>query len=193
MSKQETLVLGVLDEPSFANVPSSRRQSPGRVKSVPLRFYISYYKEHKQALEFISKVQKLNPGSGTRTIVRALIAYKDQVIMPAQKAKRNKDGALPKEYRIAETEFEKLPSASKNKAKQISLKLSIDKWIEHRNAYNFLQKMQQLHGEGNKTIIRSLIYYEENIFNTELKKIQKPKRKKKKKTTTGGTRTGGKK
>lgn len=191
MSKKESAVLDTLDEPSFSNVPSDRRQSPGRVKSVPLRFYTAYYKEHKQALEFISKAQKLNPGSGTRTIVRALLTYKDQIIGPAATAKRNKDGSLPKEYRIAETEFEKVPKASKNKAKQISLKLAIDKWVEHRNAYNFLQKMQQLHGEGNKTIVRSLIYYEENIFLPELKKLEVKKPKKKNTKAIGRARSSG--
>lgn len=43
------------------------------------------------------------------------------------------------------------------------MRLYVDKIQEHREAYEFLQRMQDLHGDGGKTIVRALLHYRDSV------------------------------
>jgi hypothetical protein len=149
-------------EIDFSAVPPSRRRSPGRVKSVPARLYIDRFEEHRQAYQFLQRVQKLH-GAGTKTLVRALLHWRDTVAEPLEKS-RDKDGRLrvPDGLLFAVTDFTPIDGRG-NRIKHISARLYIDKWIEHREAYEFIQRQQRLHGEGNKTIVRAVLHYRDAV------------------------------
>lgn len=190
MSEKENKLLQAQAE--FRPVPASRRQSPGRVKAVPLRLYVERFKEHEQVMKFIEEVQSISPGEGSKTIVRSLIYYQKNIIEPLNKLEKEKGEPLavseiPRELRVAVREFTPLETSKKanTKVKQLSLRLSIDKWIEHRQAYSFLQNMQKMYGHGNRTIIKALLVYEKEVFKHLRKKIasasSKPAMRKRKK------------
>ena len=151
-----------LFELDFSPVPASRRRSPGRVKSVPARLYIDRFQEHREAYRYLQQVQKLH-GAGTKTLVRSLLHWRDTVVDPIE-ASRAPDGRIqvPPELRPFLTDFTPLESRG-NRIKHISARLYIDKWVEHREAYEFIQRQQRLHGEGNKTIVRAVLHYRDSL------------------------------
>ena len=158
----------VLPELDFSPVPPARRKSPGRVQSVPARLYIDQYKEHREAYKFLQERQKLH-GAGGKTLVRALLFWRDSVVDPLEKM-RDKSGKLvvPGEMRPLLADFHPLQSPG-SRIKHVSVRLYIDKWIEHREAYEFIQRQQRLHGEGDKTIVRAILHYRDALQKAEAK------------------------
>lgn len=148
----------------FSPVPSGRRRSPGRVKSVPARLYIDRFQEHREAYQYLQEVQKLH-GAGTKTLVRSLLYWRDSVVNPMEES-RAPDGRIqvPEHLRHFLTDFTPLDSSRGNRVKHISARLYIDKWVEHRDAYEFIQRQQRLHGEGNKTIVRAVLHYRDALL-----------------------------
>jgi hypothetical protein len=157
----------------FTPVPSQSRQSPGRVTSISARLYVDQYLEHKLASDFLDQVQQ-NPGEGTKTLVRALLYYQETVIKPLKKL-RSKDlmAPVPEELMIAVIEFTSIPNPpKKQQAKNVGARLYIDRFMEHRQAYSFLQEMQKMPGEGNKAVVRALLHYKANIYDRLLAELE---------------------
>jgi hypothetical protein len=157
----------------FTPVPSQSRQSPGRVTSISARLYVDQYLEHKLASDFLDQVQK-NPGEGTKTLVRALLYYKETVIQPLKKL-RSKDimAPVPQELMIGVIEFTAIPDPPKKQhAKNVGARLYIDRFMEHRQAYAFLQEMQKMPGEGNKAVVRALLHYKEQIYDRLIAELE---------------------
>jgi len=155
----------------FQPIPVAERQSPGRIKSVPARLYIDKWLEHREAYTFIQQQQDLH-GDGSRTLVRALVYYRDTVIIPlAQRRERQASGkrasaVIPPELVIAQLAFTPVPFEQRQdpgRIKHLSARLYIDKYIEHREAYETLQAEQELHGEGLKTLVRALLHYRDGV------------------------------
>jgi hypothetical protein len=146
----------------FSPVPPAKRRSPGRIKSVPARLYVSRFQEHKEAYEFLQEVQSLH-GNGAKTLIRAVLYWRDTVAEPLEKIRAKQGAQVPEELHVALLEFQPIRS-SKDLVKHVSVRLYIDKWIEHREAYEFLQRQQRLYGQGNKTIVRALLHYRDKIY-----------------------------
>jgi hypothetical protein len=158
MASTSQLSIAELD---FHPVPPSERKSPGRVKSLPARLYIDRWAEHREAWEFLRSVQRFH-GEGAKTIVRALLHYERTVIEPLEARGGRAGGDLPPELVAARLEFHPLGGRGR-RIKHVSARLYIDRWAEHREAYEFIQRMQDLHGEGNKTIVRALLHYQRTV------------------------------
>ena len=148
----------------FRPVPSAQRQG-ARIKSVPARLYIDKFLEHRQAYEFIQEMQDLH-GEGTKTVVRSLLHYRDSVIRPLEEKQAAGEETTQPELLIAQLDFRPVPQGQRkgSRIKHVAVRLYIDKYIEHRQAYTFVQEMQDIHGEGNKTIVRALIHYRDTII-----------------------------
>jgi hypothetical protein len=137
-------------------VPAGQRQRPARVHSISARLYIGKIAEHRDAFSFLKQMQDLH-GAGIKTIVRALLHYRETVIG---------DDVEPSDPDIAYREFRPIPAdqrPAKQPIKGVSVRLYVDKYIEHREAYAFLQSMQDLHGDGARTIVKALLHYRDSI------------------------------
>jgi len=66
---------------------------------------------------------------------------------------------------IARSEFSELPKHSRGSArvKNLQVRFYIDKFVEHESAFHFLADSKQTYGEGPKTLIRALLFYEEDV------------------------------
>ena len=95
--------------------------------------------------------------------------YEDTVIRPLDKWRSRQGGtrkALPKELVIAQKAFTAVAPRQRQtpeRIKHVSARLYIDKWIEHRQAYECLQAQQEFHGEGLKTLVRALLHYRDTV------------------------------
>jgi len=65
-----------LDLYDFKALPAFKRQYPKRTRHVSARLYIDKYEEHREANEFLESHKDLH-GDGSRTVVRALLLYRD--------------------------------------------------------------------------------------------------------------------
>lgn len=157
----------------FTPVPAKMRKSPGRIKSIPARLYINKYVEHKAAFDFLDDVVNSGHGDGIKTLVRALLYYQETVFNPLQEL-RNKDitATVPRNLLIAVTEFTLMPKGNVKDVKNIGARLYIDKYVEHRQAYHFLQEVQKTYSEGNKVIIRALLHYKEAVYEPLQKELE---------------------
>ena len=156
----------------FHPVPAAERQTPGRVKSVPARLYIDKFTEHREAYAFLQQQQDLH-GEGSKTMVRALLHYRDDIILPLselrerQAASGRRNHAIPDKCLIARLAFRPVPANARHtpgRVKHVSARLYIDKYVEHRDAYEFIASQQELHGEGLKTLVRALLHYRDTII-----------------------------
>lgn len=153
----------------FTPVPAGRRKAaPGRVRSVPARLYVDKFVEHREAFEFLQEVQSRHgQGAGVRTLVRALLHYRDSVIAPLEAAREQANGnplQLPAELQQALLEFTPIVGKRGNRVKGISARLYIDKYVEHREAAEFVQRQQRVHRDGNNTIVRALLHYRDSVY-----------------------------
>lgn len=146
---------------SFTELPPEQRQSPARTRNLQARFYIDRYQEHQQAFDFLANFKQTR-GEGPKTLVRALLFYRQQVIEPLEAL--GPDDQIPKELVPWLLDFTANPKSRNDRTKAVSIRLHIDKIVEHRQVYEFLQEQQRLHGDGNKTIIRALLNYQRNVF-----------------------------
>jgi hypothetical protein len=135
--------------PEFKTVPPSKRQAPGRIKNVPVRLYIERHQEHKDAMDYIAAIQKKYPRQGSKAIVRAILKYQDEVV-------EKKSPKRPKNFKELNN------GGSRTKAKQIALRLAIDRFIEHRKAYRILDTEQRRHGQINDFVTHALLHYQKN-------------------------------
>lgn len=158
----EALLKAQLD---FQPVPQRQRKTPGRVKSVPVRLRIDQYEEHERAYEFLKEVNNIH-GLGSKTLVRALLHYRDTVVRPIESGSvRPTDPSVL----ISRLDFTPQRGRKGSRVKHASARLYIDKWIEHRQAYEFLQKQSEIHGEGAKTIVRALLHYRDTVYEKIIK------------------------
>jgi hypothetical protein len=144
-------------ERDFQPIPADQRQRPARVPSVSARLYVSKVQEHKEAFDFIKDMQEMH-GEGTKTVVRALVHY-EQTIIGTNGSFLNPEVAL--------RAFRPLPREErpvKQQTKGLSARLYIDRWAEHRQAYEFIQRQQELHGDGAKTLVRALLNYRDAVI-----------------------------
>lgn len=155
----------------FRPVSPAERQTPGRVKSIPARFYVDKWQEHGEAAEFLESQQALH-GEGSKTLVRALIYYRDTVIRPLESSqkvgRRATVKAIAPERMLSQLAFRPVPPERRHRPGRVrhaSARLYIDRWVEHRDAYEFIQAQQELHGEGLKTIVRALLHYRDAVIN----------------------------
>jgi hypothetical protein len=145
----------------FRPVPLADRQVPGRVKNIPARLYIDKFIEHKEAYNFLQEIQELH-GEGTKTVVRALLYYRDAVINKLAEIEGSDSEEEEKLILVSRLDF-KPNSAGEDRIKHVSVRLYIDKFIEHREAYAFISEIQTNQGEGIKTLVRALLYYRDNV------------------------------
>jgi hypothetical protein len=158
----DPLLIAQLD---FRPVPVIEREQPGRVKSVPARLYIDKYIEHREAYNFIQEMQDLH-GEGTKTVVRALLHYRDTIIVGLEEFDDDRR-RLPEALLIGQLDFRPVPPAERAtqpRIKNVAVRMYIDKYIEHRWAYEFVKEQQDLHGEGNKIIVRALVHYRDTVI-----------------------------
>lgn len=156
--------MGMSQEMDFTPVPPRQRVTPARTRSVPARLYVDRWREHREAYQYLQEVQKLY-GAGAKTLVRALLHYKDTVAEPLEKLAAKAGGRpsrLPDSIRAALREFQPIKGRGQ-RIKHISVRLYIDRWAEHREAYEFLQRQQKLSGDGNKTIVRAILHYRDSM------------------------------
>lgn len=128
---------------------------------MPIRLYIERYAEHRAAFEYLANLQKKFPSQGSKTIVRAILKYRDEVEEPLGRWEKDKRSRKPSGSSLALKKFKEL-GGSKTKAKQVSLRLAIDRWAEHRAAFRFLNDYQKKSGQANDLIIRSILYYKKS-------------------------------
>ena len=150
----------------FQPIPANSRQNPPRVKSVPARLYIDKFVEHREAYDFLQEMQNLH-GEGVKTIVRSLIYYRDSVIIPLSQRSNPSQTSLSDELVLrARLDFQPVPARqrkSPGRVRHVSVRMYIDKYLEHRAAYEFIRDVQRKSGEGNKTIVRALLHYQEDL------------------------------
>ena len=143
-------------ERDFQPVPAADRRRPARVPNVSTRLYIDRVAEHKDVFDFVREIDL--HGEGTKTIVRSLLHYRDTVI--------GSNGS-PLAPEVALRDFRAIPRDQRPtepvKPKGLSARLYIDKWREHREAFEFLRRMQEMHGDGGKTLVRALLHYRDTI------------------------------
>lgn len=152
----------------FTELPKAKRHSPARIRNVQPRFYIDRYAEHEKAFNLLA--QQVH-GEGPKTLVRALLHYRDTVHRPLERLGRKRE--VPKELQVGVLDF--TPRADTgNRVKTVGVRLYIDRYVEHREAFEFLQEIQQrLRGDGNKIIVKALIHY----IDTVLTPLQRGRRK----------------
>jgi len=156
-SMQDALLKAQLD---FTPLPAKERKVPGRVRTVPGRFRIDEFEEHEEVFEFMSS---LPHGEAPKVLVRALLHFRDSVIEPLANGKAD-DAQL---LQLARGEMTRKPvsrSRRKLRVKNFSVRLYIDRYREHREAAEFLQRMQEAERAGNKTIIRALLHYRDTVY-----------------------------
>jgi len=144
----------------FTELPRQSRHSPARTRNLQTRFYNDRYFEHQAAFEFLAN-SKQTHGEGPKTLVRALLHYRDTVVIPLANLPR---GTTPPEsIQRAQLDFAPKPPSATDRTKAVSIRLHIDKIIEHREVYEFLQRQQRLNGDGNKTVIKALLHYKATV------------------------------
>jgi hypothetical protein len=144
----------------FQPVPQDERKVPGRIQYMPARFRIDEYEEHDEALRFLEAVPR---GDGGKLLVRALLHFRDSVIEPLSNGSAGSTELL----RAARGEFhrkEQRGSRKTRRVKNVSARLYIDKFVEHREAYEFLKEAQETSRDGNKMIVRALLHYRDTVF-----------------------------
>lgn len=151
----------------FRPIPLDERHTPGRVKNLPARLYIDKFEEHRQAYNFLQQMQELH-GEGVKTIVRSLLYYRDTVIEPM--AKSDTLDLNNESFLRARLDFHPVASGERHtpgRVRHVSVRLYIDKYIEHREAFEFIRDIQQQSGDGNKTIVRALLHYRDQVIDSE--------------------------
>lgn len=131
------------------------------IKSVGTRLHIDKFQEHREAAEYLEELDIY--GQGTRTLILALLHYRDSVVKPLEQLSRTvefKD--IPAELQIDRLAFTSVPEGLRSRPariRNVSARLYVDRWMEHREANQFLQKQQKLYGNGGKTVVRALIHF----------------------------------
>lgn len=151
------MTIPAIAEMDFRPVPTSKRKRPARIKNVGVRLYIDRFEEYRKAYQIIQREQELH-GMGTKTLVKALLHYRDTVAEPLE---AGENGELEK---LAYGSFTPLPQVDDEQVKFISIRLYPDKWQEDREAFEFLQKQQDTFGEGQKTVVRALLLWEKDAL-----------------------------
>jgi len=144
----------------FTPLPAKERRTPGRVKTVPGRLRIDEFAEHEEVYEFLAS---LPHGEASKVLVRALLHFRDSVIDPLEKG----GGKDPKLLRLARGEMTRKQlsrSRRKLKVKNFSVRLYIDRYREHREAYEFLKRMQEAERAAGRTIVRALLHYRDTVY-----------------------------
>jgi hypothetical protein len=135
-------LLAAEDTP-FTLLPEHLRHVPARTPSISVRFHIDKFVEHRTAVDALKlMIATGGRGAGTRALVKALLTFKASGAADAQ-----------------HPEFAALKASKHSEpARQpkISARLLIDKFVEHREAYEFLKERQELYRDGAQTIIRAL-------------------------------------
>jgi hypothetical protein len=54
-----------------------------------------------------------------------------------------------------------------NRIKSLSFRLYVDKWQEHKEAFEFLFQRGRIHGEGIETVVRALLLYRDYLQHYE--------------------------
>lgn len=142
----------------FSDLPKKARRSPARTRNLQVRFYIDRYGEHRRAYDLLADQPR---GEGPKLIIRALLHYRDTVSLPLAGLKRDEE--VPAELRIGVLDFVPL-DCSGNRVKAVSMRLYVDRFVEHREASDFLARLQDQRRDSNKETIRALIHYEATVL-----------------------------
>jgi len=163
----------------FQPVPPSQRRTPGRIAYPSARLYIDRFVEHREAHNFLQQQMDLY-NDASNTLVRAIIHYRDTVLLPLEafrerQAKSKRKLTIPSEIERTQIAFHPLtPRQRENpeRVKNTSVRLYVDRWQEHREAYEILKSRQELygHGEAQKTIVRAVLHYRDTVVKPSLKK-----------------------
>lgn len=70
----------------FTPVPRDDRSRPGRRRTITGELYLDRFLEHREASQFLDEVMRVGSGEGVKTIVRALLHYRDTVARPLQES-----------------------------------------------------------------------------------------------------------
>jgi hypothetical protein len=137
----------------FHPIPRKQRTLPPRVRNVSARLYVNKYEEHRE-VEKLRAALDLPHGDITRTVVRALLAYKSHL-------DSHKGEPVPDFYAVpADAQIE----LADEEPPQLSARLRIDAYFEHREAYEFLLDRKRTYGEGSKTLVRALLYWRDTAL-----------------------------
>lgn len=71
----------------FTPVPQDERSRPGRRRTITGELYLDRFLEHREAADFLDEMMSAGPGEGVKTIVRALLHYRDTVKRPEASGK----------------------------------------------------------------------------------------------------------
>jgi hypothetical protein len=152
---------GIFD---FTPIPRNERRVPGRTKALPARLKIDAYIEHREAFEFLQR-QSRQHGQGSRLLVNALLHYRNTVIRPLEAAPElAADPDSP--FMIARLSFRAVPDRDRQtpgRVKHVSARLYIDRFVEHREAAEFLESQHNMYGDGLKTVVRSLLHFRDTV------------------------------
>lgn len=142
----------------FSEIPRQARHSPARTHNVQVRFYVDRYVEHEEAFSFLAD-SKQTHGEGPKTLIRALLHYRDSVVIPVAQ------GSIPEDrVPLYHLDFEPKKPGDADRTKAVSIRVHIDKISEHREVYDFLQRQQKLYGDGNRTVIKALLHYKQSVI-----------------------------
>lgn len=78
--------------PDFTPLPQKAGQDPQKASGVNVRLRIDAYVEHRRAAEIIDEAIQIH-GEGTKTIVRALLYFRDNFVRPLETKARTRGGA----------------------------------------------------------------------------------------------------
>lgn len=144
----------------FGDLPKQARHTPARIRNLQVRFYVERYAEHRHALELLTSAGRQR-GEGPKLIVRALLHYRDTVARPLAAVRRGEE--VPAELRVGVLDFVPLDRSGSH-VKAVSMRLYVDRFVEHREAADFIDHLQEQRRDANKEIIRALIHYEATVL-----------------------------
>lgn len=154
----------------FTPLPPRQRHSPARVKSLPARLMLDRWVEHREAFEFVQRqMRRHGHAYGSRLLVNSLLHYRDDIIIPVE---QNPALAEQTPYLISMLAFHPVPERLRQtpeRVKHMSARLYVDRWLEHRQAAEFIQSQQDAHGDGLKTVVRALLHYRDSVAEKRLR------------------------
>jgi hypothetical protein len=143
----------------FEPLPPEQRSA--EVKFASARLYIDKYAEHREVFEMLRPIAKIH-GEGTKTVVRALLFYRDALAAAPKNGPRR--GPLAHVLKLSQRDFRPLPpTTGRQRVRGLSVRLYVGKFREHAEAYQYLQE-QDLHGDAAKTLVRALLAYRDLVL-----------------------------
>jgi hypothetical protein len=157
----------------FRPIPPNERHTPGRIVYPSARLYIDRFIEHREAYAFLRQQQDLHKEAAD-TLARALIHYHDSVLKPLEELHKREEEtgehlSIPKAILRTQLAFRPIPPRQRRTPERVmnlSVRLYVDRWVEHRRAAGILEGQGRFYGHGGalKTLVRALLYYRDTVI-----------------------------